>query len=332
MEHLTTAPDGKGLASDLDAAVAVVLERLAVTASDAFLVVGNSDVAHMSELVGAVADAARQRTDRVEVCEYMSATRDGEEPPGTVAVAMSSATAVVLLTRYSLSHTEARMNATRKGARIASMPGITADAFVRALPADYEHLQRSGETLAARLTAARSCHVTAPAGTDIHLSLADRTAIGDDGDLRAPGAFGNLPAGEAYIAPLENQASGAIVFDGSVGGWGLLEEPLEVIIERGRITGATGGVAAEWLLETLDAGGPEGRVAAELGIGTNPCAQISGLVVEDEKAIETVHFAFGSNTTMGGTNHAAVHIDALVLRPRVELDDVLILDDGRPVG
>lgn len=318
--------------ADLDAAAAVVLDRLAVAASDAFLVVSNPGAAHMAEFAGAVASAARKRTQRVDVCEYISATRDGEEPPDAVAAAMGSATAVVLLTRFSLSHTQARMSATRRGARIASMSGITPDALVRALPADYEHLRRSGQALAARLTAACKCHVTAPAGTDVRLLLADRTAICDDGDLRDPGAFGNLPAGEAYIAPVEDEASGSIVFDGSLGGWGLLEEPLEVLVDGGRIADATGGVAAEWLLETLDAGGVGGRVIAEFGIGTNPCAQVGGAVVEDEKAIETVHFAFGSNTTMGGTNHAAVHIDALVLRPRVELDDVLILDDGHRVG
>src|SRR5439155_1097785 len=134
--------------------------------------------------------------------------------------------AAALVTTYSLSHTRARLAATSKGARIASMPGITVDMFERTLPIDYTHLETLGRTLAAQLTAAERCHVTAPAGTDVELVLRGREGRSDDGDLRAPGAFGNLPAGEAYIAPFEQEGEGTIVFDASVASSGLLAEPL----------------------------------------------------------------------------------------------------------
>jgi leucyl aminopeptidase (aminopeptidase T) len=160
--------------------------------------------------------------------------------------------------------------------------------------------RRSGRTVADELTAATACRVTGPSGIDVRLSFAGRTAIRDDGDLREPGAFGNLPAGEAYIAPLEGDATGTIVFDGSLSGWGLLEEPLAVTLEHGRAARAVGGAAASRLLETLHRGGPNGRNLAELGIGTNPGATISGNILEDEKAAGSVHFAFGTNTSMGG--------------------------------
>jgi leucyl aminopeptidase (aminopeptidase T) len=54
------------------------------------------------------------------------------------------------------------------------MPGMTADTFVRTLPADYEQLRQVGQALAQRLTAACSCHVTGPGGTDVLLSLEGR--------------------------------------------------------------------------------------------------------------------------------------------------------------
>jgi leucyl aminopeptidase (aminopeptidase T) len=43
--------------------------------------------------------------------------------------------------------------------------------------------------------------------------------------------------------------------------------------------------------------------------------------------IGTVHVAFGSNVGIGGVNVAGVHIDAVMLRPTVELDGEPVLED-----
>ena len=83
------------------------------------------------------------------------------------------------------------------------------------------------------------------------------------------------------------------------------------------------------LLEALDSGGEHGRSLAELGIGTNPAAMLTGNVLEDEKVIGTAHLAFGTSAGMGGVDVASVHIDGVVLRPTLELDGACLLDDGR---
>jgi leucyl aminopeptidase (aminopeptidase T) len=313
--------DNGGLAFAAD----VALDRLGVSDLDEFLVVSNPELV---EIATELAEAARARTQTVRIQEFPATSRDGEEPPEAVARAMCEASAIAIVTRFSLSHTQARMAATRAGARIASMPGITVDIFARTIPIDYTHLERAGRALASKLTDATACRVTAPGGTDIELSLHGRKAIRDDGDLLTPGAWGNLPAGEAFIAPLEGAGRGTIVFDGSLAGWGLLDEPLSIELERGRAVTAA-SAAADWLLKTLRAGGENGRTIAELGIGTNPGATITGAILEDEKAEGTVHFAFGSNTGIGGANQASVHIDGLVRDAMVELDGSLVLRDGR---
>ena len=82
----------------------------------------------------------------------------------------------------------------------------------------------------------------------------------------------------------------------------------------GRIVEA-GGAAAPWLLSTLDAGGEHGRSIAELGIGTNPAARLTGSILEDEKVKGTVHLAFGTSAGIGGVNVSSVHIDGMVLSP-----------------
>jgi leucyl aminopeptidase (aminopeptidase T) len=214
---------------------------------------------------------------------------------------------------------------------VASLPAITEDIFRRTVPIDYRYLETLGRSLAAQLSASELCRITAPGGTDVTISLRGREGRSDDGDLRAAGAFGNIPAGEAYIAPFEQDGSGTIVFDGSLSTWGMLATPLVVGVEAGRAISIDGDGAARWLAETLDAGGATGRVIAELGIGTNPAATITGLILEDEKVEGTIHLAFGTNTGIGGENESSVHIDGLVRDPTLELDGRIAIRDGRPV-
>ena len=312
--------------SGIRRAADVVLERFGVAENDRFLVVYNPGFELLATTLGA---AAHARTENVCAFVYQPTSRDGEEPPQAVAAAMLEASAIAILSRFSLSHTGARVRASDRGARIASMPEITPEVFARAIPADYAHLERVGRLLADELTAADSCRVTAPGGTEIELSLRGRRGISDDGDLRAPAAFNNLPAGEAFIAPIETQGTGSIVFDGSLASWGLLAEPLTVELEQGRASTIKGGAAAEWLMRTLERGGPHGRTIAELGIGTNPAAMITGSILEDEKVQGTIHIAFGTNTGMGGVNQASVHLDALVRNPSVSLDGRTVIRNGK---
>jgi leucyl aminopeptidase (aminopeptidase T) len=300
------------------------VERLGTTEDDRFVVVFNDE---LREIADAIAAAARRRTHAVLAVSFPMLSRNGEEPPDDVAEALITADAAALVTRFSLSHTRARLAATNSGARVASMPNITVDMFTRTLPTDYTHLETVGRDLAAQLTAAERCLITAPAGTDVELVLSGRGGRSDDGDLRTPGAFGNLPAGEGYIAPYEHEGEGTIVFDASIATIGLLDEPVRVELADGRAVAATGDKAAE-LLWILDSGGPNGRTVAELGIGTNPAATITGVILEDEKAVRTVHIAFGTNTGIGGENQAEVHIDGVIRDPTVTLDDRVIMRDG----
>jgi len=313
---------------ELSRAAATTVDCLGASPGESFLVAYNPELAAVAT---AIAEAARAVGCTVAACEYAPTTRNGEEPPEEVARALLVADAAAIVTRYSVSHTLARLEATKRGVRIASMPDMTADIFRRCVPTDYAHLESRCRALAERLTAASSCRIVSAAGTDVRLVLAGRSGRSDDGDLRTPGAFGNLPAGEAYISPIETEGEGVIVFDGSVASSGLLERPLRVELSGGRAVTA-GGEGADVFLETLDAGGPNGRVVAELGIGTNPAAGIHGRIIEDEKAEGTIHVAFGTNTGIGGVNQAAVHIDGVVRNPTVDLDGETIMRNGNLAG
>jgi leucyl aminopeptidase (aminopeptidase T) len=312
----------------LTAAAVAAVRCLGVDAGEDVLVVCNEQQREIAEALAAVAGGQARS---VRLIAYPALTRDGEEPPAFVAEAMTEAAVIFAPTTCSLSHTRARAEATRRGARIATLPGITEATFARALPADFAELRRAGERLAAELSGAATCRLTSPAGTDVAFDLEGRMAEIDDGNLQGRDAFGNLPAGEAFIAPVEESAEGVVVFDGSLANYGMLDTPVRVQLAGGRAVSADGD-AGRWLLRTLDAGGDGGRLLAELGVGTNPLAVLSGNILEDEKVVGTAHVAFGTNVSFGGTNSSAVHIDGVLLKPTIELDGRRLMTDGELLG
>ena len=78
----------------------------------------------------------------------------------------------------------------------------------------------------------------------------------------------------------------------------------------------------------LSAHGTDGTNIAELGIGTNEKAILTGEVLEDEKILGTAHVAFGASAAIGGTVQVPVHLDCVVTRPSVEVDGTEIVRDG----
>jgi leucyl aminopeptidase (aminopeptidase T) len=211
--------------------------------------------------------------------------------------------------------------------RIATMPGVTQEMLERAMSADYAVVKRRSEQVARVLTEGREVRVTSPQGTDLVLSIEGRESLADTGDLSSAGAFGNLPAGEGFIAPVEGTATGRVVFDGAVPRSG---EPLVVTIEAGYAT-ELGGDAGRRLAAEIGTHGREAFAVAELGIGTNDCARITGAVLEDEKVLGTVHVAFGDNHTFGGIVRVSSHVDHVVLEPTLRVDGTVVVTGGRLV-
>jgi leucyl aminopeptidase (aminopeptidase T) len=238
---------------------------------------------------------------------------------------MAAADVVLCPTTHSLTHTKARIDASAAGARIATMPGITREMFEKgAITADYAKV----EALTLRITALLDKAETATIRKDGHtltLFLAGRKGLPSTGVYKRRGESGNLPSGEAYIAPVEDGSSGSMVIDGSMVGVGKLTSPLTVHLADGRLTKIEGAQADK--LDILFAQ-PENGVLCELGIGTNDAAILCGVILEDEKVYGTVHIAFGTNTSFGGTNKAGCHMDGVITKPTLLLDGAPVLVNG----
>ena len=249
----------------------------------------------------------------------------GSEPPEYVADEMPNYDIILMPTTKSLSHTKARENASKRGARIASMPGITEEMMKRALNADFNKIKSINKKLIQKLKNNNQIRIKTKKGTDIEFQLKGRRWISDDGIYTKKGSFGNLPAGEIFIAPLEGKTNGKIICDASVGGLGKVDKNIEINVKDGFIENIKGGKIArkfEKLLKTK-----LHRNIAELGIGTNPKAKITGEVLEDEKAIGTCHIAFGNNKHFGGKVDVPFHVDFVIKNPRVYSYRNLIIDD-----
>lgn len=272
-------------------------------------------------------EAAKLFSNNVTMLVFTGMTENAQEPPKKVAQAMQENDVVVLVTRFSLSHTRAREMANTAGARVASLPGITFEMMARTLSADYKQIAQKSEKLATLLTQAKTARLTSPAGTDLTLFLEGRAALADTGELTKPGSFGNLPAGEAFIAPVEGKAQGVLVIDGCLADVEL-DAPITVTIKDGEITDIQGGAAASVFAQQIAAVGKSARVVAELGIGTNEKAIVDSDVLEAEKVLGTCHIAFGDNAGFGGNNEAPFHSDGVVLQPTLSLDGVVIINNG----
>lgn len=252
-------------------------------------------------------------------------TVSGEEPPPAVADAMLAADVIVCPTEESLTHTNAKIAAVEKGARVGTMPGITRDMFTQgAITADFKKVEERTLELTKMLTEADEA-VIEKDGLVMKLSLAGRKGVPSTGVYKEKGSSGNLPSGEAYIAPLESCVNGETIIDGSMVGIGTLTEPLRVSVKNGQLQ-TLSGAGAE-LLDILFAK-PENGVVAELGIGTNENALLCGNTLEDEKVYGTVHIAFGTNISFGGKNKADCHMDGIILKPTLYLDGKKIISDG----
>ncbi len=249
----------------------------------------------------------------------------GAEPPKAVSEAMRNSDIVICPTAKSLTHTNARINAVKNNARVGTMPGITEDMFLKgAITADFVRVEEITKKLADMLSEAKTARIEKN-GLVLTLGLEGRNGVPSPGVYKTPGTGGNLPSGEAYIAPIETMAEGETIIDGSMVGIGKLEEPLYVKMKGGKLTKIEGKHSEK--LDILFRNENNGTIA-ELGIGTNEKAILCGVILEDEKVYGTVHIAFGTNTSFGGVNKADCHMDGIILKPDLYLDDKAVIVAG----
>jgi leucyl aminopeptidase (aminopeptidase T) len=314
----------------------VINDCMGVSPGESVLIIADTEKRAIGE---ALFNAAINAKSEAMYIIMLPRSRPGEEPPEGIAELMKHVDVVVAPTKCSLTHTQARREACKLGARIATMPNITDEMFSKGgLTADFQEVRARIEQAYDKIKNAKTAHITTAKGTDLKMNINGERWVKDTGILQDRGRYGNLPAGELFLAPDEGTANGTLVVDGAMAGTPKLDEPIKITIENGFAQKIEGGSAAEKLREMLAEAGEKLKTAgsdpnlvfniAELGIGMNDKAKVIGSPLEDEKVLGTVHVAVGDNSTFGGRVKAGVHLDGIIMDPTLKLDDIELIKDG----
>jgi len=215
--------------------------------------------------------------------------------------ALLGSTLVIAMTEFSATAPLSALTEEKEDFRAASMPGVLRRMERSALAADYSVVARHCKAIAEAMEGAVLCDVEFSTGHRCWFDLRNRKAEVDDGFLprfKDGERIINLPSGETFIVPYEGEiedqpswTAGTIpmVRDG---------EPMVLHLAGNRIRLVEGdGPAAEEFAAFL-AEDPARANVAEVAFGVNDRAEVTGVVLEDEKA--GFHWAFGRSEHLGG--------------------------------
>ncbi len=224
---------------------------------------------------------------------------------------------VVAFPYYSTTHTFFRKALTEGfGCRYASMPLFEPEMFYGPMNVDWDYVAKLSLDVAEMLSEAEWVHVEAE-GTNVEFSISGRKAVADTGLFHHIGQYGNLPAGEAFLPPLENSAFGKLTI--TYGPDRKLERPITLKFRDGAVEEIEGFEPYRNYLEEVFKRYENARIIAEFGVGTNPGARRADNVLEAEKILGTIHIAIGDNHTFGGVNRVSFHTDYVVFEPQVTI-------------
>lgn len=273
---------------------------------------------------------------KVQLMEIPELPNHGAEPVGYAKEAMLRASLIISLCRYSLAHSQARVDSSRIGARFLSLPlydwALLEDECLRINYSDQAGRVRK---FADAFTAGHQVHVTSEAGTNILLDITGRIGNYCPGLVKYVGDLGSPPDIEANVSPLENCSEGIVVVDGSITmpGFGLLLAPVELEVLSGKVV--------EFRSDNIDYvkrlnllfgdSNSLRRVIAECGVGLNPAAKLTGSMLTDEGSLGCLHFGLGSNYTVGGLNQVDFHLDFVFRDASLTVDGKQLINLGVPL-
>ena len=242
---------------------------------------------HTAEIGQALYEAGSQVSDRVLMVMMPSTHRHGQEPPSPVADLMRRQHVVIAATRYSLTHTRARLISSKDGARIATMPGVTKSMLIEGgMTADFDALQNHIASMARILRKHRNVKIINDDGDAMEFVISGRWNLEDNGICNRPGQVTNLPAGKIFAEVKPESVSGVLKINGT---WDSIsiKEPICIIVDEGKIVDiqtTDEGVLGDQILELIDEKMETIKIV-EFGFGMNPKARLSGSALEDEKVL-----------------------------------------------
>lgn len=195
---------------------------------------------------------------------------------------------------------------------------ISLDSFVQGLSTDKKFVYDKIDEMD-RLDSKSIVKVTNESGTDISFKIKPFTTCSHEITADSGKAF--LPPSETSSDVITKTANGKIVVDMTVGQlyhfgkligyFGLVNEPVTIIVENGIITDIYGDDMAAEFKEKLFSLPVDCRKLVELGQGLSKM-EPTGLIGVDESIIDSCHFGFGDGGKCG------THLDVVISNPTIK--------------
>lgn len=321
-----------------------------IKAGDRVLVLSDTD--HDPRVWQVVQSVLCELGAEVTVALFERRPADYYDPPSAVCEAMMKSDVNVLVASTGMLHSPANFRAMEAGIPAICMDGgMTLEMFQSgAVTDDMKQIAVRKHYVAKDIFGAnaKECRVTSRHGTDFTYRVDDRIfvpplpgnsfdpykIINFDKDENRKG--GNLyyylfPTGEFNVAPIEGSANGKLVIDLTMHHLGRLQSPIELTVEKGRVTRIEGGADARVLRDYLETYGDENAYMcpAEASVGVNAKAVVRGIQREDKNIMGTMHFGLGTNIDVGGSVKSKIHMDGVILEPTLYVDGKKRIDNGR---
>ena len=242
------------------------------------------------------------------------------------------------LSDYSYYQSRAWPAARAAGARINSLTGLDAAAFIRCVETvDHLEMYRCGQKLRRILRKAKFVRINSPAGTDVTMSLRQCLAVQlinrlvgkqtaqrwrPTGILRGRNKMTFL-GGQLAFQPEPGSFNGVAVIDGYL--WppkecGQLSESLEWHFRDSKLCSTQG---PDHIRELLNQHlGEKGTFVEHLCVGLHPNAILAGGLLEAERV---------NGCTSVGIGRGTCHIDGVMKEATVTVDGVVVQGQGRLV-
>lgn len=282
-------------------------------------------------LAEALAAAAYAAGGMPTIVSFPPTGAHGAQVPKAVVGACAHSDVLFMPTSWSMTHTDARIEAIENGSRVCTMCEVTEDCLcVGGILGDFEENDRIGREIGAVMAAGKTIRMTSAAGTELTAEITGRPVQYETGLFREPGQFAALPDSELNISPVEGSSEGVIVGDVRLMGYGVIrEEPVTIEVKSGEVVKVSGGKAADYLRETLKAFNDRSAYnLAEFAVGLNPASRTYATNLEDLGKLGFGHHGIGSNYAIGGQVAAPCHIDVIYAQASLEIDGKLLLDKG----
>jgi leucyl aminopeptidase (aminopeptidase T) len=328
IEHFHYIPGPSSFIEMMPGAMKAMTQCAGVKPNENVVIACDTNKIRLAEALAAAAYAAGGMPT---IVAFPPTGAHGAQVPKAVVGAAASSDVLFMPTSWSMTHTDARIEAIKNGSRVCTMCEVTEDCLCAGgILGDFEENDRVGRKIGELLATGKTIRMTSAGGTDLSGQITERPVQYETGLFREPGQFAALPNSEINISPVEGSTEGVIVGDVRLMGYGVIrEEPVTIEVKSGEVANISGGGAATYLKETLKAFNDQSAYnLAEFAVGLNPASRTYATNLEDLGKLGFGHHGIGSNYAIGGSVAAPCHIDIIYAEASLYIDGNLIFDKG----